>query len=258
MNTYGRRSSDPSAFLIEVHKGNVVGHSMVHKFGRNAAVPSGSWAFVNLLAFTGWPLSAPTTVRVKAGGNAADTAAGAGAREVTVQGIDDSFNEVSETIATAGASASSATSASFWRVHRAWVSAVGTYGDGNTGAITIENSGGGTDLIQIGVSMGQTQFTGYTIATGKTGYLLGWHGRVANGGVANLAVYTRDDIDDTSAPMKAKRMRTGASAVAGGFSTGLQHPFLTINPKADIWVEAMGIGGTPAVSSQLDLLLVDD
>ena len=39
-------------FLIEVQKGNVVGHSMVHKFGRNDAVPNGSWAFVNLLEFT--------------------------------------------------------------------------------------------------------------------------------------------------------------------------------------------------------------
>ena len=35
-----------SDFLIEVAKGNVAGHSLVHKFGRNAAVPNGSWEFV--------------------------------------------------------------------------------------------------------------------------------------------------------------------------------------------------------------------
>jgi len=30
-------------FLIEVQKGNVKGHSLVHKFGRNDAVPNNSW-----------------------------------------------------------------------------------------------------------------------------------------------------------------------------------------------------------------------
>ncbi len=161
-------------FFVEVQKGNVTGHSMVHKFGRNDAVPSGAWEFVNLLGFTGWPLSAATTVRVKAG-DVADTAAGAGAQEITVQGIDDSFNEVTEAIATAGTSASSATSTSFWRVHRAWVSAAGTYGAANTAAVTIENGGGGTDLIQIAVEEGQTQFTGWSVPIGKTAYMMGVH-----------------------------------------------------------------------------------
>lgn len=255
---YDTKSPNLLSFLIDVQAGRVVGHSLIHKFGRNPAVPSGSWAFVSLLQHTGWPLSAPTTVRIKAGGNAADTAAGAGAREVTVQGIDDSFNEVSETIATAGASASSATTASFWRVHRAWVSAVGTYGGANTGAVVIENSGAGTDLIQIAAAMGQTQFTGYTIPIGKTGYLLSWRGQVASGGVANLALYTRDDIDDTSAPMKAKRMRDGASGVAGPWPHSPEAPLVKFLAKSDVWVEAMGIGGAPAVSAELEILLVDD
>ena len=245
-------------FLIEVQKGNIAGHTMVHKFGRNDAVPNGSWEFVNLLGFTAWPLSAATTVRIKAGGNAADTAAGAGAREVTVQGIDSNGDETSEAIATAGASASGNTTASFWRIHRAWVSSVGTYGAGNTAAVTIENSGGGTDLIQIAASEGQTQFGAYTIPTGKTGYLLSLHLTVDAAKAADFRVFTRDDITDTSAPMKSKRLKLYFDGVLGEMIYKPYGPELSINGLADIWVEAQGGGAGTEVSADFELLLVDD
>lgn len=244
-------------FLIQVQAGNVAGHSMVHKFGRNFSVPNGSWEFVNLLRFTGWPLSAATTVRVKAGGNAADTAAGAGAREITVQGIDDSFNEVSEALATAGASASAATTTSFWRIHRAWVSSVGTYGDANTGVVTVENGAGGTDLIRIAAGKGQTQFTGWSVPIGKTAYLLSMHVQVDTNLSANVRVYTRANIDDTTAPMDSKRLRL-FFAVKGNFVYSPKGPELVISAKSDFWVEAYGDGSVVAVTCNFELLVIDD
>lgn len=245
-------------FLTEVRQGKVAGYSMVHKYGRNGSVPDGTWEFVNRLGFTGWPLSAPTTVRIKAGGDAADTAAGAGAREVTVQGIDDSFNEVTEAIATAGASASSATSTSFWRVHRAWVSAVGTYGVANTGAVAIENSGGGTDLIEIGgVGKGQSQFAAWTVPIAKTAYYLGAHVQVDTNKSANVRVYTRADIDVTVAPMKSKRLRDFYAA-KGNFCYAPKAPSLVIPAKTDFWFEASGDGAACAVTVEFELLVVAD
>jgi len=231
---------------------------MVHKFGRNDGVPNGSWEFITLLGLTSWPLSAPTTVRIKAGGNANDTSGGSGAREVTIQGIDDSFNEVSETITTAGAFASAATSTSFWRVHRAWVSAVGTYGNANTGAITIENSAGGTDLIQIGAGEGQSQFCAWTVPIGKTAYLLSLNVDVDSNKTANIRVFTRDDIDITSAPMKSKRLRLFFDSVAGSLSWIPKGPELRINQKSDIWVEAYGDGAIIETSADFELLVVDN
>lgn len=244
-------------FLIKVQKGDVVGHSMIHKFGRNAAVPNGSWEFVSRLGPTGWPLSAATTIRIKAGGNAADTAAGAGAREVTVQGIDDSFNEVSEVIVTAGAGVSGATTASFWRVHRAWISAVGTYGGANTGMVTIENSGGGTDIIEIAANKGQTQFAGWTVPIGKTAYLLSIHMHVDLNGQANFRVFTRGNIDDTVAPMKSKRQRL-FFAVKGSLHYLPKGPEFAINAKSDFWIEVYGDGATASVACEFELLVVDD
>ena len=245
-------------FLIEMQKGSVAGHTVVHKFGRNMGVPSGSFEFVNLLGFTAWPLSAATTVRVKAGGNAADTAAGAGAREITVQGIDDSFAEVTATIATAGTGAGSATTTSFWRIHRAWVSAVGTYGAANTAAVTIENSGGGTDLIQIAVEEGQTQFGGWTVPLGKTAYLLSAHLHADANKTTDFAMYTRADIDDTSAPMSARRLKIYIDGVLGSYRHHPRSPGPAIAAKSDVWWEAQGSGATTEASVDFELLIVDD
>lgn len=243
-------------FLIEVQKGNIAGHMMVHKFGRNGSVPNGSWEFVNLLGFTAWPLSAPATVRIKAGGDVADTTAGAGAREITVQGIDSNLNEAAEAIATAGAAASVATATSFWRIHRAWVSSVGTYGAANTGSVTIENSGGGTDLIEIGIEKGQTQFAAWTVPIGKTACLLSMHVQVDTNLSANIRVYTRANMDNAVAPMSAKRLRL-FFAVRNNFPYLPKGPEVVIDEKSDFWVEASGDGAIVKVTCNFELLVID-
>jgi hypothetical protein len=245
-------------FLIEVQEGNLAGLAVVNKFGRNDAVPNGSWEFVSLLGLTSWPLSAPTAVRIKAGGNAADTAAGAGAREVTVQGIDSDFNEVSEAVATAGAAASLATTISFWRIHRAWVSSAGTYGAANTDDIVVENSGGGTDLIEIAAGEGQTQFGGWTVPVGKTAYLLAAEMRVDSNKSANIRMFTRENIDVVSAPVSSKRIRLFFDGVSGEFHYDPPGTGKLINEKSDIWFEAFGDGGVVEVSCDFTLLVVDN
>lgn len=261
-------STDP---FIEVAKGNVfsltfgnlpnVDEFLVHKFGRNAAVPNGSWAFVNNLGFTGWPLSQPRAVRIKAGGNANDTAAGTGAREITIQGLDlaSGGEEVTETITTAGASASAVTTKLWYRIHRAWVSSAGTYGAANTGAITIENSTGGTDLIKIEVEEGQTQFAGYTIPLGYTAYLLSLHVTVDGLKPADIRLFTRADIlDYTTAPFASKRLRLYFDGISGSFNYTPKSPEFSIPALSDIWVEAQGSGALTEVSANFELLLVRD
>lgn len=245
-------------WLLEVEKGNIPGHSIMHKFGRNDAVPNGTWAFINLLGFTAWPLSAATTVRIKAGGNVADVAGGAGATEVTVQGLDDSFNEVEETIATNGSSVSLATATSFWRVYRAWVSGVGTYGAANTANIDFENSGGGTDLIRIAADEGQTQFGGFTIPVNKKGYLLSVIITVDAAKAADIRMYQRENIDDVVAPMSPKRLQTYWDGALGVLLFSPHSPQVLAG-KTDIWFEARGSSGSGTeVSVDFEVLLVDD
>lgn len=244
-------------FLVEVQRGKAAGISLIHKFGRNDNVPLGSFEFVNLLGFTEWPLSAPTTVRIKAGGDVADTALGLGAREVTIQGINTSFNEVTETIVAAGASASLDTSTSWWRVHRAFVSACGTYGGANVGVVTIENSAGGIDLISIGADEGQSQFAAWTVPLATSVFLLSATICVDSKKTADVRLYTRTGIDITIAPVPAKRLRLFFDGVSGDLPYRPHAPLSELPAKSDIWWEARGDGSTASVSVEFELLLID-
>jgi len=245
-------------WYAEIRKGNIPGHSIVHKFGRNDAIPNGTWAFITNLGQTGHVLSAATTVRVKAG-NAADDTAGAGAREVTVQGIvATTFLEEEEAITTAGVSASTATSKSFWRIHRSWVSAAGTYGDANTAAVVIENGAGGTDIHTIAIEEGQSQDAVWTVPLGFKGYLLGVYVTVDANKSADVRVFTRADIDVTSAPVKSKRLKKYFDGILGPHTYKPVAANSMIPAKGDIWVEARGSGATTEVSADIEILLVED
>ena len=246
-------------FLIDVQLGKVSGYSMVHKFGRNDGVPNGTWEFINLLGASNGLLSAATTVRIKAGGNAADDVGGAGATEVTIQGIvATTFAEETDTLIPDGANVSAASAKSFWRVHRVWPSGVGTYRGKNIGPIVIENSAGTADLIQINADEGQTFYGGYTIPDGYTGVLLSVHKSVDSTQAADIRMFTADDLDIVSAPMKAaraKKLFTGINAESPYIPKG---PDSVLNAKSDIWFEAEGSGGTTKVGIDFEILLVQD
>lgn len=251
-------------WLISVAKGDVAGHSLVHKFGRNPSVAAG--VEEGILQIAGGQFifrTTPSTMRIAAGGNAADTAAGAGARKVKIQGIDSTLSEVTEEITTAGASASSATTKSFWRVHRAWVSDIGTYGGNNTGDIIIEDSGGVASHIMIAAGEGQTQYAGFTIPTGYTGYLLSYWGSVgANKDDAELKVWTRNNFNvitpgDTG--ISAKRLKLNFDGATGFIPYTPVSPELALPALTDIWVTAVGASaGTSTISIDFEILLVED
>lgn len=249
-------------FLIEVQKGNVAGHAIEYKFGRNDDVPNGSFELISQLSGAAMFRTTAATVRVKAGGNAADTAAGAGAQEVTVVGIASDLTETQETIATAGASASSATTTSFWRVYRAWVSDFGaraTTPAANTGNIVIEDSGAAADMIMIAANEGQSQYGAYAVPTGKTGYLISAHVTADASKAADFRMFTREGLNDVAAPYAAQRLQLYADGILGHASIyDPPAPGIVIPALADIWVEAEGGGAGTEVSCNFEILLVDD
>ena len=67
-----------SDFLTEVAKGNVAGNSIIHKFGKNISTNT-SFTPVSIGGIYQTPQAgSATTLRIKSGGNANDTAAGSG------------------------------------------------------------------------------------------------------------------------------------------------------------------------------------
>ena len=152
----------------------------VNKFGENPSVDATSNPadVVNIGSVTyTWPAAAATTTMVCA--DADDTAVGdgAGAQEVTVQGVDTNGAFVSQVVATNGGTVTLGTD--LLRCFRAKVTAVGTT-TWNEGNIDIKH--GATVIARIPATQGQTQMGIYTIPTDYTNgaYIMGWYIDIGN------------------------------------------------------------------------------
>jgi hypothetical protein len=89
----------------------------------------------------------------------------AGAHTVYIEGLDASYNEVTETISLNGQSAV-ALANSYYRVNRAYITGSGT-SLGNQGTITIRKVTGPVTLLEIPIGKGQSQSTSYTVPINK-------------------------------------------------------------------------------------------
>jgi hypothetical protein len=250
-------------FLTEAALGNVPGYSIVNKNGRNPNGTNGTEETVSLLGEMQLPSSA-STMRISAGGNANDTAAGSGAREVTIYGLDSSGELAEEAIATNGASASSATTTSFLRVFRARVTKSGTYvatgtstSGSNQGAVVIEDSSGTNDYIQIDQFEGSSQFGGYTVPTDKTGYLIGGSVDIDASKSADVILYLRGGITTTTAPVESRIVIEHLDGVSGKVPFSAAAP-IDLGSGSDFWVTFIPTANGTECAVDFQLLLVDN
>ena len=252
-----------AAFLTEVSKGNIPKHSFVQKFGTNHAVGT-SFVPITLGGIYNMPQpAAATTLRVKAG-NVNDTAAGSGAREITLEGLDETGALVTEVLATAGASASLATTTTFIRLLRFWVSASGTYaniaGGSHAADIVIENGAGGTDwgtIAILGFPHSQSSIGAYTVPLGYKAYMLDFGMTNGSSKSFDFIFFKRESILDAAAPYKSMRLINNGA--------GITVPFVKMFPDAiefealtDIVPLAKVAAGTGEITVDINLLLVQD
>lgn len=242
---------------LDTATGLIAGRSVIHKFGENPVVAVSSTEDVTQSGVINW-LTAATTVRIKAGGNAADDTAGAGSQSIIVAGLDENFEDAEETIVTAGASASSVTTTTFIRVFRAWGLDAGAYTGANTGDIVIENGAGGTDLLTITAGMGQSETSEYTIPAGKTGYLTRISAEVDANKACDMHMWQRRDADNVSAPYTGKRIVADFPQLIGSDGENFES-YIEFPEKTDLWWTATTGAGNPAsVGVDYDLILVDN
>jgi len=244
------------------------GIQSIKKFGRNPAVGT-SLAPISLGGLYNTPQSgSATTLRIKAGGDANDTAAGTGAREITLLGLDENFALATETLATAGASASSATTTTFTRVYRLYVSESGTYATAANGShagdIVIENGSGGTDWATIDSTsfpIGQSEIGAYTIPAGKTGYVKLRDVSIDSGKTIDLIFFSRAGADETAAPYSAMRAQSVVTGVSGGSIEtfgSVDVPFGPYIGPCDVGFMAKVASGTATVGVEFEIFLVDE
>ena len=239
---------------VDMSEGRVLNTDFIHKFGRNPNVggaPETIWMQGGIYSY----LTSPSTVYVTSN-DAADAAAGTGARSVTVQGLDVNYQEVEETLTVGG----SVSTVEFLRVFRAFVVDSGSEGT-NVGDVRITTGAGGsgTVLADIGTigtgttfGLGQSQLALYTIPAHCTGYLITWNvGIGAYNSTATVSLYTR--VFDTG--YESFRTRD-IMDVPGGFHTRNYNVPIKIPARTDIEVRAIASTGS-IISASFDLVLVE-
>lgn len=197
----------------------------------------------------------PSQLRIKAGGNANDTAAGSGARQVTLIGLDTTGSPLTQVLTTAGAAASSYSSSAFLRLNYAYVSSCGTYLGSNAGNIWIEDSGGNSVGIIL-AGNGGTEQPIYSVPLGHTLYLTRLQLSFTKDECAAY-VRIREAITTKTAPVEASRAiwhnRGTDLTVVKDFRTYYPLPELT-----DIWSDGMTFGTTSIHGFEFDGFLVED
>lgn len=209
-----------------------------------------------------------TALRVAAG-NTNDTAAGSGAREVTLEGLDENFDFASEAVATAGTSASSATTTTFTRLFRAYVSKSGTYATTSSGSqaaeIKIENGAGGTTWGYIpyptsAFPESQSSIGAYSVPTGKTAYVFLNDITVDSGKTADATFFHRGGADETAAPYTAIRAKSVLKGLTGGTTdlSGRNVPFGPFVGPCDIGFMGRVSATTGSIACEFEIYVVDE
>ena len=216
---------------LDAARGNVQGVRVVHCFGRNTSIGA-TFTPVTRSGFYRMPqVSGATALRIKAGGNANDTANGSGARAVTLVGLNAAGELISETIATAGASASAPTAQTFIRLMDTFVSASGTYATqtspSHVGGITVEAADGGADwaLISDGsFPRGDSEIGAYTVPKGRSAYVQAIRLASSADKKANIILFKRNGILETVAPYSPMVLLSEFPEVSGSLAINYDPP----------------------------------
>lgn len=247
---------------LMVSQGLIGGSQPIHKFGHNKAVGT---TYVPVTSGGVWEtpqVSGATTLRVKAGGDAADTALGLGAQAVMIEGISPTGALITDTLATAGVSASAVTANTYIRILRVTVTGSGVYADQSTpshvGDIVIEASGGGdwATIIQNGYGHSQSQIGVYTVPLGFDAYLESAQVTVESNKLVDTLILQRQNILQTSAPYSASRVVQEFIGLEGGvyetvFGVPIKFPELT-----DFGYMARVDSQTAKVSVDMEITLI--
>lgn len=185
-------------FDLQVARGQIYGHSTVNIFGANGSfTTTGTYLPVweNLTAYT-YPVAA-TTMHLASSVNTGSDKSGA---TILIQGLDASYNMISEIVALNGTTAV-VTTKSYLRINNISVNS-GT----PTGTITLKDLTDTTTYAQITAGNGRSQMSIYTVPAGYTFYLMRTAGYTSlNGYTADYAVYRDYAVSSTGVITQTKQ-----------------------------------------------------
>lgn len=248
--------------LYPISGGGLDNYKSVEKFGRVLAYGTSIVDVTDLPtpAVYTWLQSAVQLEAISSSLN--DDAGGTGAITIVVEGLDADFLEVSAIITMNGTAATTATTQTFLRVHRAYVATCGTYNSTtagpNIGNITIRTKTAGATHIYLAAAVspvGQSFAARYTIPAGWTGYLNDAKFTATAVKASDFYLIRRENADTVAAPFSAKRLIDVYYGVIAFFHREWKVP-LKLPEKTDIWASVIGAGTGSDASVAFDILLV--
>jgi hypothetical protein len=148
-------------FNLQLARGQIENHKHLFKFGFNSDINGNEETIWDVGGIYAYPASAVTmTATTTAGTPATDNGV-----NITIQGLDADYNEVSQEITLAG-SGTATTTQTFLRVFRAFVSG----SQEPTATVNITN--GGTTYARVTLNDNQTLMAIWTVPAGYTAYIL--------------------------------------------------------------------------------------
>lgn len=236
---------------------------VVHKFGRNNDIDIGTediWRAGGLIV---WQTAAQTLSLVS--DSADDTAAGTGARSVTVVGLNGSLAEITETVATAGLVAATTTN-KFLRVYRAYVASAGTYAGttagGNLGNINATYSTTGNPAFIIAHDgtrgLGQTQSAFFTVPAGMKAYIAFIDIQIDATKPLTVMFWRREQATTTTAPVQSRRLILFWDGAAGDVEYKPVAPLGPFSAGTDLWFSATSANNNATCSVNFEIWLVRD
>ena len=240
-------------FHTEVSKGLVPKHALVHKFGHNLDIDTGTdpetvWSAGGLYTFD----TSASPLRIVSN-DINDRQGDTGARRIKIQGLDADYSLIEDEVNLNGQSVVTSNK-SFLRVNRAFVIQAGN-SEFNEGVITINNGSNTLTLAQIPAEHGQTQMAVYTIPANHKAYLTSFSASMSKAtpstAIVLEMVFRKDGV---------KRVKQNISVDTTG-STSFIKEFkmpLPIEEKTDVYVNAKEVSqNNSGVFSNFALVLVD-
>lgn len=243
-------------FGLNIQRGLIPGLSVIHKFGNNPDIDSGS-GFETLWngggEYTGFNATVAETVEVLSS-SADDAAAGTGARTIELRGLGPGFVEQTETVVLNGVTPVDS-AGTFLRMDRAVILTAGSGGE-NVGEITVRQKTTQANVFAVmPATTNRTLIAAYTIPAGKVGYILSGFASLSKKQSATCVVRARFRMPGGVFQVVEifAINSTGTSYVYRDFHT----PLIRLPAGTDFFIEADSDTNDTGVSGGFELVLVE-
>jgi hypothetical protein len=252
-------------FYLDVARGIVTDTDVYHLFGRNPDVGTTLEDIWTVGAMYTWQTNAFTIEAIST--DAADTAAGAGARTICVKGLAADWSYQEEILTMNGTSASAASTGSWIRINESVVVDSGTYASDTItgtqeGDITVRISSAGATQLELldSVKYGHSQTARYSVPLGKTAYVRRIEANVSGSKAANIFFWERKGADVVSAPFTPKVVLVEFDEVVGEELIEFDAP-LRLPEKTDFWMSGnriSGGAGNTVIDTEVEIIIIDN